>query len=252
VTLNIVIPMAGKGSRFAREGYQLPKPLIPVHGVPMIDVVVTNLRPLRPHRFIFLCLKEHVEQYRLDDHLVRIAPGSELIYVETVTEGAACTVLLARDLIENDEPLMIANSDQWVDVSIDSYLAAGDTPEVDGLIMTMSADDPKWSFVRFDLSGNVVEVVEKEVVSNEATVGIYNFRQGRDFVAAADEMIRKNLRVNNEFYVAPVYNQLIDAGRRIAVFGVGSELDGMYGLGIPSDLKAFESLPVSRKAVAFA
>lgn len=244
--MNIVMPMAGRGKRFADAGYAVPKPLIPVHGRPMTEVVIANLRPSRPHRFIFLILREHADAFGFDRHLLAWAPGSEIRYVETVTQGAACTVLLARDRIDTDEPLMIANCDQWVDVAIDDYLAA--MGDADGLIMTMWADDPKWSFVRFDATGSVVEVVEKRVVSNEATVGIYNFRTGRDFVRAADAMIAADQRVNGEFYVAPAYNPLIADGQKIAAFNVGREDAGMYGLGIPADLERFLANPVSRKA----
>lgn len=249
--LNIVIPMAGRGSRFQKEGYELPKPLIPVNGRPMIEVVINNLRPRQPHRFIFICLQEHIERYGVVERLRAWAPGCSVVTVDRVTEGAACTVLLAKGEIDNADPLMIANSDQWVDIDINDYLDAMETANLDGLIMTMWADDPKWSFVRFGGDGAICEVVEKEVVSNEATVGIYNYRHGSDFVAAAESMIAKNLRVNNEFYVAPAYNELIDSGMRIGHYNIGREADGMYGLGIPSDLKLFESLPLACKATAF-
>lgn len=243
------MPMAGRGKRFADAGYATPKPMIPIHGRPMTDVVIANLRPSRPHRFVFLILREHAESFGFDHHLRTWAPSCEVVLVDRVTEGAACTVLLARDLIDNDEPLMIANCDQWVDVEIDDYLTTGDESDVDGVIMTMWADHPKWSYVRFDGEGRICEVVEKQVVSNEATVGIYNYRRGRDFVRATDTMIARNLRVNGEFYVAPAYNELIAEGQRLAVHNVGKEYDGMYGLGIPADLEWFVASPLSRKAV---
>jgi NDP-sugar pyrophosphorylase family protein len=248
--LNIVLPIAGRGSRFASAGYTVPKPLIPIHGAPMIETVVRNVRPRSNHRFIFVALREHLDHLGMQEALERAAPGCAIVPVERVTEGAACTVLLARDLIDTDEPLMLANSDQWVDVDINEYLAAMDRSSADGLIMTMTADDPKWSFVGLDRTGRVVRVVEKEVISSEATVGIYNFRRGRDFVRAADQMIRRDERVNNEFYVAPVYNGLIEDGARIAIFNVGREGAGMYGLGIPADLDRFLADAVSLRAVA--
>jgi dTDP-glucose pyrophosphorylase len=145
--------------------------------------------------------------------------------------------LLAKEFINNDEPLMIANSDQWVDTDINDYLDKMNRENADGLIMTMWANDPKWSFVRFNEKNEMVEVVEKEVVSNEATVGIYNYKHGKDFVRAAEKMIAKNFRVNGEFYVAPAYNEMIREGKKIIVYNIGKEADGMYGLGIPSDLK---------------
>lgn len=246
--LNIVVPMAGRGSRFADAGYTLPKPLIEVHGVPMIQLVIANLTPSVPHRFHFLIQRAHEDQYGLAARLQGWAPGATVTPIEGVTEGAACTVLLARDRIDNDDPLMIANCDQYIDADIDAYLAA--QGDADGLIMTMWADDPKWSFVRRDAAGRVVQVVEKEVVSNEATVGIYNFRRGRDFVRGAEAMIAAGQRVNGEFYVAPVYDRLIAEGARIECFGIGGIGAGMHGIGVPADLDAFLATEVSRRAVA--
>jgi len=247
--LNIVLPIAGKGNRFAQAGFTLPKPLIPIHSKPMIEVVANNVRPLRPHRFVFLALQEHLDNTNMVEVLRRIAPGCVIIPVVTVTEGAACTVLLAKNIINSDDPLMLANSDQWVDIDINDYLAVMDSQQADGLIMTMWANDPKWSYIRFSDAGEICEVVEKQVVSNEATVGIYNYRRGADFVRAAEAMITKNLRVNNEFYVAPAYNGMLAEGLKIIFYNVGKEADGMYGLGIPSDLELFEKLKVSQKAV---
>lgn len=248
--LNIVIPMAGRGSRFAVAGYPDPKPLIPIENIPMIKWIIANLRPARAHRFIFVCLAEHLQHYDLEAQLAQWSPGCIVVPVSAVTEGAACTVLLAREFIDTDDALMIANSDQWVDVAIDDYLLAMDDASADGWIMTMTANDPKWSFLRFDGQKNITEVVEKEVVSDEATVGVYNFAKGGDFVKAADAMIAKNLRVKGEFYVAPVYNGLIAEHKKIGYYTIGGEADGMYGLGIPEDLKLFESLPIKQKALA--
>lgn len=247
--LNIVIPMAGRGKRFADAGYALPKPLIPIHGVPMIRLVIANLAPACPHRFHFLVLGEQVERHGLDARLQEWAPGSEIVVVDRVTDGAACTVLLARDLIDDDTPLMIANCDQYIDTDIDAYLES--LGSADGLIMTMWADDPKWSFVRRDAEGRVVEVVEKEVVSNEATVGIYNYRRGADFVAGAEAMIAADIRVNGEFYVAPVYNEIIRRGGEVCCHGIGRAGAGMHGIGTPRDLRDFCASPISMKAVRF-
>ena len=245
--LTIIVPMAGRGSRFADAGYKDPKPLIPVNGAPMIKVVIDNLRPRRPHRFVFICQREHVRAYGLEARLGEWAPGCEIVQLDGVTEGAACSVLTAEAFLD-DTPLMIANSDQYLDVSIDDYLDA--MTGLDGLIMTMTADDPKWSFVAVDALGHATELAEKIPISNEATVGVYNFARGRDFAQAAREMIARDLRVNGEFYVAPVYNMLIETGAKFGVYNIGAEADGMYGLGVPSDLQLFLSLPISRKIAA--
>ena len=243
--LNIVVPMAGRGSRFVKAGYELPKPLIEIHAHPMIECVTKNITPKVEHKFIYLCLAEHLAKYDLERRLKTFSPTCEIVSVDKVTEGAACTVLLAKKFIDNDEPLMIANSDQFVDIDINDYLAAGDG--LDGLIMTMFADDNKWSFIKFDEAKHVTTVREKEVISNEATVGIYNFARGHDYVDCAEKMIELNMRVNNEFYVAPVYNIFIDGGAKVGFYNVGKLDAGMYGLGVPEDLNKFIANPLSKK-----
>ena len=247
-TLQIVIPMAGRGSRFANAGYTTPKPLIPLGGRPMIEWVIDNIRPRCAHRFIFLCLAEHLQTHpEVPEALRRLCPGCEIVPVATVTEGAACTVLLARKFIASADPLMIANSDQLVELEINDYLAAADAADVSGLIMTFWSDHPKWSYCKMRPDGDVTEVIEKKVVSNEATVGIYNFRQGHDYVRAADAMIAANLRVNNEFYVAPTYNQLIHEGARIVTMKTGREYAGMHGVGTPEDMELFKKTEFFQK-----
>ena len=214
--LNIVIPMAGRGSRFADAGYKVPKPLIDVNGKPMIEVVTDNIRPTCDHRFIYICQAEHLVKYDLEKELKRMVGDPVIITIDH---------------------MMIANSDQYVDTVIDEYLEH--LYDNDGLIMTMPANHPKWSYIKYDDNGFVTEVREKEVISNEATVGIYNYKHGRDFVKYAHQMIDKNIRVNNEFYVAPVYNEMIADGKKIVYCNVGQK---MHGLGTPEDLNLFLSL----------
>lgn len=235
--LNIVVPMAGRGSRFIQAGYENPKPLIDIYGHPMIEYVTKNVRPKCGHRFIYVCQKEHIDKFGLDKKLREMAPGCQIVTIDYITEGAACTVLLAKEYFDTEDPLMIVNSDQFVDIDINVYLnSIGDN---DGFIMTMPASDPKWSYIKYNENNKVMLVREKEVISNEATVGIYNFRHGADFVKYAQQMIRNNIRVGEEFYVAPVYNEMINAGMKTGFYNIGSN---MYGLGIPEDLEAFMKL----------
>ena len=241
--MNIVIPMAGRGSRFAKAGYDMPKPLIDIYGHPMVEYVIRNVTPREAHRFIFICQEEHLEKYGLAERLEVIAPGCVIIPINYITEGAACTVLLAKEYIDNDDALMIANSDQYVDIDINEYNRA--MGENDGLIMTMHQEDTKWSYIQYNKSGLVTLVREKEVISDQATVGIYNYRHGKDFVRYAKEMIRKDLRVNGEFYTAPVYNEFIEDGKQIVYYDIGSE--HMYGIGVPEDLEAFMKTDVCRR-----
>ena len=231
--------MAGHGSRFSRAGIQIPKPLIPVFGRPMIEWVVKNLTPMRLHRFIFICQSTHISQFKLDEFLMSISPDSKVLETDVVTEGAACTALLATRYIGNSDPLMIANCDQFIEQDIDQYLNRIDQLDADGMIMTMRATDPKWSFVRVGDDELVKEVAEKKVISNEATVGIYNFKHGYEFVNSSSFMIEQNKRVNNEFYVAPTFNEMIQSGKQIFRFNIGPVDKKMHGLGTPEDLELF-------------
>lgn len=247
--LNIVLPMAGRGSRFANAGYTMPKPLIPIHGVPMIKVVVDNLSPKCEHRFLFVCQQEHIDKYDLLPKLKSYAKNVEVIGINGITEGQVCTALLAKRFFDNDEPLMSANTDQFIDFDINDYLESIKERNLDGMIMTMKSQDPKWSYAKVDEDGLVVETAEKKVISSDATVGIFNFAKGRDLVRSAEQMIKENIRVNNEFYTCPCYNYLIREGKKIGVYPIGEEYNGMYGLGIPQDLEFFINHKVSQKVL---
>jgi NDP-sugar pyrophosphorylase family protein len=231
--------MAGHGSRFSNAGYKIPKPLILVNSKTMIELVIENLKPSKQHRFIFICQAEHLQNYPLREFLEKKTQDCKIIEVDQVTEGAACTVLLAKELINNQDQLMIANCDQYIDIDIDEYLEVIASSAVDGLIMTMKACDDKWSFIKLNERNEITQVIEKKVVSDEATVGVYNFQRGYDFVQAAEQMIDKNLRVNNEFYVAPTFNEMIKNGKNIKYFNIGLLGKAMHGLGTPEDLILF-------------
>lgn len=231
--LNVLIPMAGAGTRFREAGYTFPKPLIDVNGKPMIQTVVDNLG--LEANYIFVVQKEHREKFNLDTMLGLIAPDCNIIDVDGITEGAACTALLAKDLINNDDPLFFANSDQYVEWDVMEFMYAMNEKGADGGIVTFEATHPKWSFAKTDESGLVTEVAEKNPISNQATVGYYYWAKGKDFVSYAEEMIEKNIRVNNEFYVCPVFNQAIADDKKIYTHTASK----MWGLGTPEDLRYY-------------
>ncbi len=231
--MNVLIPMAGNGSRFAQAGYTFPKPLIEVHGKPMIQVVVENLAV--DANFIFVVQKSHREQYNLDSMLSLICPGCKIVEVDGVTEGAACTVLLAKEYINNDEPLVIANSDQFVEWNSLEFFYKMNEQDLYAGIVSFRATHPKWSYAKVDDDGFVTEVAEKNPISDIATVGIYYWKHGADFVKYAENMIQKNIRVNNEFYVCPVFNEALIDGLKIKTFDVPK----MWGIGTPEDLNYF-------------
>jgi HAD superfamily hydrolase (TIGR01509 family) len=234
-TMNVLIPMAGAGSRFAEQGYTFPKPLIEVGNKPMIQVVVDNLNI--EANFIFIVQKSHYEKYNLETVLNMVAPGCTIVQTEGITEGAACTTLLAKQHINSNEPLVIANSDQFVEWNSNEVLYAFTTEGVDGGILTFQSTHPKWSYARLDADGFVDHVREKEPISTNATVGIYYWAQGSKYVECAEQMINKNIRTNNEFYVCPVFNELILQGGKVRVKNIAES--GMWGLGTPEDLQHF-------------
>lgn len=238
MTLDIVIPMAGRGSRFANVGYKLPKPLIDVAGRPMIQRVIDNLRPKMDHRFTFLVLADHLKEFELEPKLRQWAgPETKCIPVSTVTEGQACTVLLAEKNLSADRDMMIANADQYIDASFSDFVSEARQDKLDGSILVFEDSDPKWSFAKIDAKGLVTEVAEKKPISNLATAGIYYFRNGVEFTKYAHAMIKKNLRVNNEFYVCPIYNELIADKKRVKTWKI--EKSRMHGLGTPEDLNKY-------------
>ena len=233
--MNILIPMAGAGSRFEKAGHTFPKPLIDVRGKPMIQAVVDSLNINA--KYIFIVQKSHYEKYALQHTLNLIAPNCEIIQVDGLTEGAACTTLMAKQLINNEKPLLIANSDQYLDWDSNQFMYSMVAHGIDGGILTFNSKHPKWSYAKLNNEGYVCEVAEKKPISNHATVGIYYFKEGRNYVKAAEQMIDKNIRTNNEFYVCPVYNQCILNGEKVKIFDIDKK--SMWGLGTPEDLDFF-------------
>lgn len=246
--INIVIPMAGLGSRFALNGYQKPKPFIDVNNRPMITRVIENL--YYPNaRYILIARKEHLQQ---EAELVKeISACYNVVWlpIDKLTEGTACTVLFAKPFIDNDTPLLIANSDQLVDVSIEDFINDCLERKLDGSILTFTDPElnPKWSFARLNNDGLVAEVQEKKAISEYATVGLYLFVKGTDFVDGAIEMIINNDRVNNEFYTCPVYNYSINKQKKIGVYNI--RFNQMHGLGTPEDLKFYLENEIEKERI---
>lgn len=241
--LKIVVPMAGEGKRFAEHGHTFPKPLVEIKGRSMIEVVVGNLTPSEPHQFIFICRQEHAHRYALTDVLQLIAPGSRIAVMHDSTAGALCSVLLAMEHFTDDCELLIANSDQYLEEDINRFLATARLDGTDGCIMTFPSTHPKWSYVKL-VDGEVLTVAEKRPISSHATTGLYYFRRSADFLAAAEKMILKNASREGEFFVSPVYNELILAGKRITTHPITREQ--MHSLGTPEDVEAFAALPIAK------
>ena len=236
--INIVIPMAGAGSRFAQAGFIKPKPFIDVNGKPMIVRVLENLACPQA-RYILIARKEHLLAEA--DLAAQIERDFNAIFIpiDQLTEGTACTVLYAREHINNDAPLLIANSDQIVDMRITDLIDDCQLRNLDGSILTFTDEkrDPKWSFAKVGENNLVTEVQEKKAISEFATVGIYYFSSGRTFVDAAIDMFVRRDRVNNEYYTCPTYNYAIRQGKKIGLFNI--DMQEMHGIGTPEDLQLY-------------
>lgn len=220
--LQIIIPVGGKARRFYDAGYTVYKPFLPIGDKKMIERVVENLRT-QDCQFYFSVRPQETDAF------LRLFPN-EKVFTDNEQDGAATGTLVARKYI-TDDPLLIANSDQLVDVDINDFI---DT-DLDARIMTFYSQDPKWSYAK-TCDGLVTEVAEKIVISKHATVGIYYYKHGTDFVRAADRMIQDNFRVNGEFYVCPAYN-FIPRHKKIGVYEIKEKQ--MHGLGIPIDYQAY-------------
>ena len=236
--IRIVIPMGGEGRQFAERGYTFPKPLIEIGGAPLIELVVKNLTPAEPHEFVFICRQEHVQKFALGDVLRLIAPGCRIVTMGQPTAGALCSVLLGMEHLTHQDELLVANADQWLDASVDDFLAWARLARLDGALVTFPNTHPRWSYARTE-GDLVVAVAEKQPISRNATAGIYYFRQGADFVAAAERLLLKNAAVAGEFYVAPVYNEFVLAGRRVGIFPIDAAQ--MHGLGTPEEVERFSA-----------
>ena len=233
--------MAGQGSRFVNAGYDKPKPFIDVSGKTMIERVLDNLA-YPDAKYILIAREEHLLQEPRIVKDLKSKFNVEFVSIDRLTEGTACTVLHARTIIDYDTPLMIANSDQIVDIDISKFIDDCSNRKLDGSILTFTDEmrDPKWSFAKINENKFVTEVQEKKPISETATVGIYYFKSGASFVSSALDMIVRNERVNGEFYTCPVYNFLIRDEKKIGIYNI--EQRAMHGIGTPGDLQTYLDL----------
>lgn len=232
--MDVIIPIAAEHPTFREAGYEQPKPLVSVNGTAMIRWATACLNEVVDESsYIFVVLQSHVDKYNLDEALFDIY-GDEItvLAIDEMTEGAAETVLVAEDHISTEE-LIVLFGDQYVELSLETAITNTD---IDGVIPVFKSCSEKWSYAATGSNDIVTEVAEKEVISSQATVGLYYFRDGTDFVRAARSMIAKDIRTDGLFYVCPVYNELIEMSRRIKTIPV----ERMETLGTPSAVEAFD------------
>ena len=204
----------------------------------MVQLIVECLTPKQDHRFIFICRKDHDEEYQLDKLFSRITTDYRKVLVDQVTEGPACSVLLAQEWYNNDDPMVTACADDYVDTNFDDFLRSAKENQAEGTIMTYLGREEAGSTAKVDESGLITEVAEKEVISPYTTVGIYYFSKGKYYVEATEQMIRLDKRANGEFYVCPVYNEMIANGQVVQAYEIPTE--DMHTMGTPEGLEIFQ------------
>lgn len=244
--MNIVVPAAGLGSRMQMAGFKEIKPFIPVYGKAILWWALRNLiRNYGDDKFIFLFQKQHIKQYNILDKLKKITENlniinHQIVEVDGLTEGTGCTCLLAKHLVNNDESLLVSNSDQFIDnFVIDDMIEFFECSDLDGGFLTyFRENDPKWSYVRVNEAGLVTEVAEKVPISSYCNTGHYWWRHGKDMIWSVEQEVKLNKRVNNEFYLATSYSELIDNNKKIGVYNLQSK-QTFFGLGVPKDIEEF-------------
>tara|TARA_Y100000310_G_C20496528_1_gene721818 strand:+ start:200 stop:970 length:771 start_codon:yes stop_codon:yes gene_type:complete len=228
--INIIVPMAGKGERFLNAGYKTPKPLLKIGEKTIIEHIINTMR-MPNAQFIFIVRQDHCDEHQLDQRLLEIEPNAKILKINQITEGAICTVLLAKEHFDDDNPVIIKDCDQIISWNPLHFLDFVERNNADGAIINIHTDRPNYSFSRIDSKGRIIETAEKTVISNHGSVGIYHFSKGKDLIRYAQQMIDRNLRVNNEFYTCPVYNQFIQDFKLILHYPVAE----MFQLGTPEE-----------------
>lgn len=239
--LNLVIPAAGMGSRFRAIGVDTPKPLIPILGIPMIGWVIANFN-LQPQDEIWIISRKNDGiSTILKNLLPNLTNEIHFIEIDELTDGAATTLEFALNQIPDNQAVLCANSDQFVTADLSPFMKMVRANNSNGQILTMSASGNKWSYVKRNSNGDIVDVVEKVQVSDEATVGVYGWCTAQNATESITLMKKADFKVNGEFYIAPSYTFLINQGGEVVTYNVGNVEEDVHGLGTPEDLEKFLS-----------
>ena len=237
---NILVPMAGLGSRFIKEGFKVPKQIINIKDKHLIDISLDCLN-YKDCNLIFVLRDEHVYNHHMDELLMKkFGDDISIVVLDQLTDGSVCSCLFAEQLIDNDAPLVIHTLDIEFRPVFDPHIM--ETLDADGLILTFKSNSTNYSYAQLDKDGNVIKTAEKKAISPNACVGIYGFKKGSDFCKYAREMIERDLRTKNEFYISPLYNVLIEDGKKI----VTEDVDKMHIFGTPDEYHFYKDNVVQK------
>jgi dTDP-glucose pyrophosphorylase len=237
--LNIVLLAGGESASVQAES-RYPDYLSERNGIPLIQHLVENCLALDPARIVCMLPKDDVGKYHLRNMLQQMTPVATVQAVQALTMGAACTALLAAESIDNADELLIINCNELLDDSLHNIVCGFRRDQCDAGVVIFKSLHPRYSFVRMDTEGYVTEAAEKNPISNHAVAGLYWFAHGSVFVEAVKEMIRKDARVNDAFYIAPALNELVLLHKKIGTFRV--EPSQYHPLKNPHQLHAFETV----------
>jgi len=233
----VIMPMAGRGSRYVNKGYTTPKPLIEVAGKPMFVWALESLKDIEVSLLIIVSLEEHEKDYQLNEKIATVWHNKfQLILLKSVTEGQLCTVMAAKDYLNTNEDLLILSSDTFVESNIGEEILKT-KKNVDGIISVFNLSGDQWSFAKVDNFGNVIEVAEKSRISDYASTGLYYFTKASEFLQISKEIINANVKTKGEFYIMPVYNYLIGKNKKVRI----SIANQMWDMGTPESKSLFES-----------
>jgi NDP-sugar pyrophosphorylase family protein len=246
MTLQSIILLSGADDLFRDAGHLYPKSLVEIAGVPLVQRVLDSLGGVRQRSSRVICTvrREEDRKYHTSAVIRLIEPRADVVLVDE-TAGAACSALLAIEHLSVDDPLVVINGDQLLRLDILEMLDEFKERDVDGGIVVFEAVHPRWSYVRCDSNGLVVEAAEKRPISNLATAGIYYFKRAGDFISATMSMIKKNAHVGNSYYVCPIYNELVLRQARIGIIKVPKS--EYFSLATPSSVEAFQTEVVEKR-----
>jgi dTDP-glucose pyrophosphorylase len=233
--MNILIPLAGNGSRFINRGFKTPKPLIEIIDKPMIQHSIESLN--LEGNYIFIIRTQHNIDNKLTNLLQKLKPNCKIIEIDKLTQGCTDTCLYAKTYINNNKPLIITNCDQILDWDSNRFLDYLQlNTDIDGTVMTYKSTHPKNSFIKINHNGFATELVEKKVISDIALVGFHYWKCGRDFVWSAEELIKQNIRMNDEYYISITYNLLIKQNKLISTYPLNEDNETYHAIGTPDDM----------------
>jgi NDP-sugar pyrophosphorylase family protein len=244
--VKVLVPMAGDSQRFEESGYQFPKNLVEIEGKPLMERVLRQLDDLG--ELVCIVREEESRSFHTADAIRLLAPEAAVVEVPTLESGAACTALLAAEEIDPDAPLLVFNGDQIVRRDLSDIVADFERRGLDGGVVVFQAVHPRWSYVKTDDEGLVVEAAEKRPISMQATAGTYWYRRGSDFVEALEEMILKDAHVDGRFYICPAFNEMVLRQARIGTYEI--EPSEYFSLASPQGVELYAEHLASRRGEA--